>query len=112
MLRTRFLALALASVCVAVASGGAFAQGKASVGIAMPTKSSARWIDDGNNMVKALKERGYGTDLQYAEDDIPNQLSQIENMVTKGHKALVIAAIDGTTLSNVPSPTPRRPVSP
>jgi putative multiple sugar transport system substrate-binding protein len=101
MLRTRFLALALASVCVAVASGDAFAQGKASVGIAMPTKSSARWIDDGNNMVKVLKERGYGADLQYAEDDIPNQLSQIENMVTKGHKALVIAAIDGTTLSNV-----------
>jgi putative multiple sugar transport system substrate-binding protein len=48
-----------------------------------------------------LKERGYNTDLQYAEDDIPNQLSQIENMVTKGAKVLVIAAIDGTTLSDV-----------
>ncbi|MCP3374205.1 sugar ABC transporter substrate-binding protein [Bradyrhizobium cajani] len=77
------------------------AQDKATVGIAMPTKSSARWIDDGNNMVKVLKERGYNTDLQYAEDDIPNQLSQVENMVTKGAKALVIAAIDGTTLSDV-----------
>ena len=74
---------------------------KPTVGIAMPTKSSARWIDDGNNMVKALKESGYGADLQYAEDDIPNQLSQVENMVTKGVKALVIAAIDGTTLSDV-----------
>ncbi len=67
----------------------------------MPTKSSARWIADGDNMVKVLKERGYGTDLQYAEDDIPNQLSQIENMVTKGAKVLVIASIDGTTLSDV-----------
>jgi len=47
-----------------------------------------------------LKERGYNTDLQYAEDDIPNQLSQVENMVTKGAKVLVIAAIDGTTLSD------------
>ena len=74
----------------------------------MPTKSSARWIDDGNNIVKVLKERGYNTDLQYAEDDIPNQLSQIENMVTKGAKVLVIASIDGTTLSNVLSrPRPR-----
>jgi putative multiple sugar transport system substrate-binding protein len=52
-------------------------------------------------MVKSLKEKGYGADLQYAEDDIPNQLSQVENMVTKGVKALVIAAIDGTTLSDV-----------
>jgi putative multiple sugar transport system substrate-binding protein len=79
----------------------AFAQSKASVGIAMPTKSSARWIADGDNIVKVLKSRGYDTDLQYAEDDIPNQVSQVENMVTKGAKVLVIAAIDGTTLSDV-----------
>jgi putative multiple sugar transport system substrate-binding protein len=80
--------------------GPATAQDKGTVGVSMPTKSSARWIDDGNNMVKALKEKGYNVDLQYAEDDIPNQLAQIENMITKGSKALVIAAIDGTTLSD------------
>jgi hypothetical protein len=50
-------------------------------------------------MVKVFKEAGYKTDLQYADDDIPNQLAQIENMITKGAKVLVIAAIDGTTLS-------------
>ncbi|KAF3998488.1 multiple monosaccharide ABC transporter substrate-binding protein [Glaciimonas immobilis] len=79
----------------------ASAQEKALVGISMPTKSSARWIADGENMVKVFKEKGYKTDLQYAEDDIPNQLAQIENMVTKGAKVLVIASIDGTTLSDV-----------
>ncbi len=93
------LAGALAVSLVALSSA-AFAQDKGTVGIAMPTKSSARWIDDGNNMVKQLEEAGYATDLQYAEDDIPNQLAQIENMVTKGVDVLVIAAIDGTTLSN------------
>ncbi|MBO9513477.1 MAG: sugar-binding protein [Variovorax sp.] len=77
------------------------AQDKGLVAISMPTKSSARWIADGGNMVKYFNERGYKTDLQYAEDDIPNQLAQIENMVTKGPKVLVIAAIDGTTLSDV-----------
>src|SRR6266496_2198576 len=100
-LKTILSALALGAFAATASTGGALAQAKPTVGIAMPTKSSARWIDDGNNMVKVLKERGYGTDLQYAEDDIPNQLSQIENMVTKGAKALVIAAIDGTTLSDV-----------
>ncbi|MDY8110239.1 multiple monosaccharide ABC transporter substrate-binding protein [Fulvimarina sp. 2208YS6-2-32] len=80
---------------------GATAQEKGTVGISMPTKSSARWIDDGNNMVKQFEEAGFAADLQYADDDIPNQLSQVENMVTKGVDALVIAAIDGTTLSNV-----------
>ncbi|WP_019701200.1 multiple monosaccharide ABC transporter substrate-binding protein [Paracidovorax oryzae] len=79
----------------------AHAADKGSIGISMPTKSSARWIADGDNMAKVLKERGYKTDLQYAEDDIPNQLAQIENMVTKGAKVLVIASIDGTTLSRV-----------
>jgi putative multiple sugar transport system substrate-binding protein len=94
-------ALVMAAFAAVASGGSAFAQAKPTIGIAMPTKSSARWIDDGNNIVKVLKERGYGTDLQYAEDDIPNQLSQVENMVTKGAKALVIAAIDGTTLSDV-----------
>jgi putative multiple sugar transport system substrate-binding protein len=101
MLRLKTTIIALALAAVAAAPSGAQAQDKGAIGIAMPTKSSARWIDDGNNMVKALKEKGYGADLQYAEDDIPNQLSQVENMVTKGVKALVIAAIDGTTLSDV-----------
>src|SRR5437879_1430372 len=100
-LKTTLSAFALAAAVAATSAIGALAQGKGTVGIAMPTKSSARWIDDGNNIVKILKERGYGTDLQYAEDDIPNQLSQVENMVTKGAKVLVIAAIDGTTLSDV-----------
>jgi putative multiple sugar transport system substrate-binding protein len=100
-LKTTFLALAVAGLAAAATNGAALAQSKGTVGIAMPTKSSARWIDDGNNMVKALKERGYDADLQYAEDDIPNQLSQVENMVAKHEKALVIAAIDGTTLSDV-----------
>ncbi|ATB39439.1 sugar ABC transporter substrate-binding protein [Cystobacter fuscus] len=96
----------IGSMVVAVAVGalalmaGACTQDKATIGVSMPTKSSARWIDDGNNMVKALQAKGYKVDLQYAEDDIPNQLAQIENMLTKGSKVLVIAAIDGTTLSN------------
>ncbi|MCX7256946.1 MAG: sugar ABC transporter substrate-binding protein [Polaromonas sp.] len=79
----------------------AHAQDKGSVGVSMPTKSSTRWISDGKSMVSALAAKGYKADLQFADDDIPNQLAQIENMITKGVKVLVIAAIDGTTLTNV-----------
>ncbi len=89
-----------ASIGVSLLSASALAADKGTVGISMPTKSSARWISDGDSMVKQFQEAGYGTDLQYAEDDIPNQLAQIENMITKGVDVLVIAAIDGTTLSN------------
>ena len=71
------------------------------VGIAMPTKTSQRWIDDGNNMVKALEAKGYKTDLQYGDNNVQNQIAQLENMITKGAKVLVIASIDGTALTDV-----------
>jgi putative multiple sugar transport system substrate-binding protein len=99
MKRKTFLVAALVAGAALIAPL-AHAQDKGLIAISMPTKSSARWIADGNNMVKVFKEKGYRTDLQYAEDDIPNQLAQIENMITKGPKVLVIAAIDGTTLSD------------
>lgn len=71
------------------------------VGIAMPTKSSERWVEDGNNIVEQLEDLGYETDLQYAEDVVENQVSQIENMITKGVDILVIASIDGEALTEV-----------
>lgn len=96
------IAAAIAVSAMALgASAAAYAQDKGTVGIAMPTQSSLRWISDGNELKAALEGMGYGTTLQYAEDDIPNQLAQIENMVTTGVKALVVASIDGTTLSAV-----------
>jgi putative multiple sugar transport system substrate-binding protein len=93
------LAAALALGALAFV-GVAHAEDKGTIGISMPTKSSARWIADGDNMVKSLKAAGYNADLQYADNDIPTQLAQIENMITQKEKVLVIAAIDGTTLSN------------
>lgn len=74
---------------------------KKKVGIAMPTKSSARWIADGDNIVKQLQAKGYETDLQYGEDNVENQLAQIENMITKGANVLVVASIDGESLTTV-----------
>jgi putative multiple sugar transport system substrate-binding protein len=74
---------------------------KGTIGVAMPTKSSTRWIADGNSMKEQLEAAGYQVDLQYAEDDIPTQVSQVENMVTKGVQQLVIAAIDGTALGDI-----------
>ena len=89
---------------LAACSGGAGEEGTGGgglIGIAMPTKSSERWIADGDALKAALEDQGYKVDLQYAEDDIPTQVSQIENMITKGAEALIIASIDGTTLTNI-----------
>ncbi|CAM5489115.1 Multiple sugar-binding periplasmic protein SbpA [Streptomyces glaucescens] len=67
----------------------------------MPTKSSERWIADGNNVVQHLEDKGYKTKLVYGEDDPDQQVSQIENMITQGVDALIIAAIDNKSMNNV-----------
>jgi len=71
------------------------------IGVSMPTQSSTRWISDGESIKAELEGQGFQVDLQYAEDDIPTQVAQLEAMLTKGAKALIIAAIDGTQLTDV-----------
>ncbi|MCC3272079.1 sugar-binding protein [Arthrobacter zhangbolii] len=99
------LSLALSMSACAGNRGGGDAGGDsnegAKIGVAMPTQQSERWIADGENVKSQLEELGYEVDLQYANDDIPTQVSQIENMINGGAEALVIASIDGTTLTGV-----------
>jgi putative multiple sugar transport system substrate-binding protein len=80
-------------------SAGVVAGPGSLVGVTMPTKKSERWIADGKNVEDALTKLGYKVDLQYAEDDIPTQVNQIENQITKGAKVLIIASIDGTAIT-------------
>ena len=71
---------------------------RGTIGIAMPTKDSARWIADGDNMVKQFEALGYRTSLQYADNDVQKQISQLNGMISAGDRALVIGAVDGSAL--------------
>jgi putative multiple sugar transport system substrate-binding protein len=70
------------------------------VGVAMPTQTSERWINDGKAVKEALEKDGYTVDLKYANDDIPTQTQQLDAMITEGAKILIIASIDGTALTS------------
>lgn len=70
------------------------------IGVSMPTQTSERWIADGDAVKAGLEELGYQVDLQYANDDIPTQSQQIDQMILQDAKVLIIAAIDGTALSS------------
>lgn len=100
-----FLALVtLVSIFTLAACGSKGSEGSTNgktVGIAMPSKALERWEKDGNYMVDQLKEKGYKIDIQYAQDSVPTQVSQIENMITKGVDVIVIASIDGEALTDV-----------
>src|SRR3712207_9555876 len=65
----------------------------------MPTQTSERWIADGNNVKEQLEGEGYTVDLQYANDEIPTQSHQIDQMITEGADILVDAEKDVTALS-------------
>jgi putative multiple sugar transport system substrate-binding protein len=81
-------------------AGGDAAPEDLSIGVSMPTEESERWIADGDNVQKQLEAEGYTVDLQYAGNDIPTQSQQVDQMITQGADALIIAAIDGTALSS------------
>ena len=71
------------------------------IGIAMPTKSLERWNKDGAHLEELLKKSGYETTLQYADNKVDQQITQIQNMINQSPKVLVIASIDGTALAPV-----------
>jgi putative multiple sugar transport system substrate-binding protein len=74
---------------------------RGAVGLAMPTKTSERWVADGENMRKQFQLLGYRPNLVYADNDVPGQVAQIDAMIKRGDKALIVAAIDGTALKDV-----------
>lgn len=88
------------SIGFAAMATSSYAQDKGVIGISLPDKTESRWLTDGKSMVDALKAKGYTADLQYANYDVPTQVNQVENMLAKGVKALVIAPIDGKTFSD------------
>ena len=70
------------------------------VGVAMPTQTYERWVADGNNIKEGLEGKGFTVDMQYADDDIPTQQQQIDQMINSGVSVLLIASIDGASLSS------------
>ncbi|KQR24117.1 ABC transporter substrate-binding protein [Agreia sp. Leaf335] len=104
VLATSAVALSLAA-CASSPATSDGASGDAikdcNVGISMPTRSLERWINDGEQLQKALEGAGCTVDLQYADNKTDQQISQIQNQVAGGSKILVIAAIDGKVLAPV-----------
>jgi len=91
--------VSLLLACVMILSVGTALAAK--VGVAMPTNSLQRWNQDGANMKAQLEAAGYEVDLQYANNDVATQVSQLENMILGGAEVLVIASIDGSALGTV-----------
>ena len=87
----------LCAALLAISSANA-----AKIGVSMPTQSLQRWNQDGHNLERQLQDAGHKVELLYAGDnDIPTQLNQVENMIASNCDVLVIAPIDGSSLTEV-----------
>ena len=73
--------------------------GSKTVGIAMPTKSLERWNRDGEYLKGKFEEAGYSVELKYSDDDANQQNNDIQGMIADKVDLLLIAAIDGNSLS-------------
>ncbi|HEX5331967.1 MAG TPA: multiple monosaccharide ABC transporter substrate-binding protein [Cellulomonas sp.] len=82
-------------------SGSTAAAAGGLIGIAMPTKSLERWNNDGAHLEELLKAAGYTTSLQYADNKVDQQITQLQNMINQDPKVIVVASIDGTALGPV-----------
>lgn len=89
--------------CAMLAAGSIASTAEAAkIGVSMPTQSLQRWNQDGNNLKTQLEAAGHEVNLLFGGDnDIPTQVNQIENMIASGAEVLVIAAIDGSSLTEV-----------
>lgn len=72
------------------------------IGVALPSKTSQNWVLAGAAFEKSIEAAGFKADIQYAaaSNTVSDQQSQISGMVTKGDKAIIIGAQDGSQLGS------------
>ena len=75
--------------------------GSGKIGIAMPTKSLERWNRDGSYLQEQFESAGYEVELTYSDNDVTQQVNDIENLISDGVDLLIVAAIDGESLTTV-----------
>lgn len=75
--------------------------GQTIVGISMPDRLLERWNKDGSYLRAQFEKKGCKVLLRYANNLIDTQIDDIVEMIREGADLLVIAAVDGSALTEV-----------
>lgn len=67
------------------------------VGIVLPTKDEERWIQDQTRFQDALKTAGVNAQVMFSEKDSAKEKSNVETLITKGIKVLVLCPVDSAS---------------
>lgn len=75
-------------------------KGGLAVGIVLPTKDEPRWVQDETRFKEALKKKGYNVEILFSQGDSSKEKTNVENLITKGIKVLIICPHDGTAAAS------------
>jgi putative multiple sugar transport system substrate-binding protein len=65
------------------------------VGIVLPTRDEPRWIQDETRFKDALTAAGYQVEILFSQGDSNVELSNVEQLITKGIQVLILTPQDG-----------------
>jgi len=65
------------------------------VGIVLPTKDEPRWIQDETRFRDAFTRAGFDVEILFSEGDSNKEKTNVESLITKGIKVLILAPQDG-----------------
>jgi putative multiple sugar transport system substrate-binding protein len=98
LLTVLFVAAMVLSACAPAAATEApkAPESKLAVGIVLPTKDEPRWIQDETRFKDALSAAGYDVEILFSQGSSAKEKENVEALVTKGVKVLIICPQDGT----------------
>lgn len=70
----------------------------ATIGVALPQKTSENWVLAEELFNDGLREAGFDPIVQFANGGVSEQQNQIQAMVEQGAEVIVVGAIDGSQL--------------
>ncbi|MBU1141933.1 MAG: substrate-binding domain-containing protein, partial [Firmicutes bacterium] len=65
------------------------------IGIVLPTRDEPRWIQDEERFLAALEDTDYSVEILFSQGSTATELSNVETLISKGIKVLIITAQDG-----------------
>lgn len=96
----KLVSLLLALVMVLGLCVGCGAKNELDIGIVLPTKDEDRWLADEATFLKLIEEKGYKAEIMYSQADPAIEKSNVEALIEKGVKVLLICPFDGAAAAS------------
>ena len=96
----KLISLLLVLVMVLGLCAGCGAKNELDIGIVLPTKDEDRWLADEATFKQLIEEKGYKAEIMYSQADPAIEKSNVEALIEKGVKVLLICPFDGAAAAS------------